>query len=143
MSLQDAPFYILGVKSFSTSHSYLNVFYFSDTEMYLQDVFLKLPYPTPTPNTFSNYFSCWIHVRKRKMFFIYHKCGTKKHQSSYEESNLAPWDSSPRCFTTESQRLYGERGALQTSCMTCTFHTARITDVDCAMFVNNRNVGKF
>lgn len=43
MSLQDAPFYILGVESFSTSHSYLNVFYFSDTEMYLQDVFLKLP----------------------------------------------------------------------------------------------------
>ena len=77
------------------------------------------------------------------MFFIYHKCGTKKHQSSYEESNLAPWDSSPRCFTTESQRLYGERGPLQTSCMTCIFHTARISDVDCAMFVNNRNVGKF
>ena len=47
MSLQDAPFYILGVESFSTSHSYLNVFYFSDTEMYLQDVFLNYPNPPP------------------------------------------------------------------------------------------------
>ena len=42
-----------------------------------------------------------------------------------------------------SRRDYGERGPLQTSCMTCIFHTARISDVDCAMFVNNRSVGKF
>ena len=39
----------------------------------------------------------------------------KKILSSHEELHLKPLDSTPRCSTTEPQRLHGGRGLLQSS----------------------------
>ena len=58
-----------------------------------------------------------------------HKCG-----SPHEESNLRPLDSAFLCSTTEPQRLYGERGLLQSS-HDMHPNTARISNVDSIMFV--------
>ena len=59
----------------------------------------------------------------------YHECG-----SPHEESNLRPLDSAFLCSTTEPQRLYGERGLLQSS-HDMHPNTARISNVDSIMFV--------
>ena len=58
-----------------------------------------------------------------------HECG-----SPHEESNLRPLDSAFQCSTTEPQRLYGERGLLQSS-HDMHPNTARISNVDSIMFV--------
>ena len=48
------------------------------------------------------------------MFFILSRALDKEEiLSPHEELNLRPLDSTLLCSTTESQRLYGERGLLQ------------------------------
>ena len=56
--------------------------------------------------------------------------GQRKILSSHEELNLRPWDSTLQCSTTKPQRFDGEEGPLQSSLMTRTLHTARISNVD-------------
>ena len=56
--------------------------------------------------------------------------GQRKILSSHEELNLRPKDSMLQCSTTEPQRFDGEGGPLQSSLMTRTLHTARISNVD-------------
>ena len=59
----------------------------------------------------------------------------KKNSESYEELNLIrPLDSTLWCSTTEPQRLYGEKGPLQSSYMTHILHTAKISKVNIVMF---------
>ena len=69
----------------------------------------------------------------RKMFFVMSRVWDKgKILSLHEESNLRPLDF--QCSTTKPQRLYGERGLLQSS-HDMHPNTARISNVDSIMFV--------
>ena len=65
-----------------------------------------------------------------------HECGKKKKNlSTHEELNLRPSDSVLHFSTTEPQRLYAERGLLQSS-YDMLQHTARISNVNSVKFVN-------
>ena len=67
----------------------------------------------------------------------------EKIQSPHEESNLRPSDSALRCSTTEPQRLHGERVCYEVH-ITRVLHTARISNIDSIMFVdNNKRDDKF
>ena len=55
-------------------------------------------------------------TKYRNMFFILSQTWDKeKILSPHEKSNLKSSDSALRCFTTEPQRLNGERGLLRSS----------------------------
>ena len=69
-------------------------------------------------------------------FLSCHERGTeKKFSESPGGMELRPSDFALRCYTTEPQRLYGERCLLLSSYVTRVLHTARISDVDSLMFV--------
>ena len=72
------------------------------------------------------------------MFFVLLRAWDKeKIQSPHEESNLTPSDSTLRCFTTEPQKSYGPGGEVYYEVhMTRVLHTARISNVDNVMFLN-------
>ena len=59
----------------------------------------------------------------------------EKNLSTHEELNLRPSDSVLHFSTTEPQRLYAERGLLQSS-YDMLQHTARISNVNSVKFVN-------
>ena len=68
------------------------------------------------------------------MFFVLSRgWDREKILSPQEESTLRPSDSALRCSTTETQRLYGERGLLRSSHNT---RPAYCWDQQCRQFVN-------
>ena len=70
------------------------------------------------------------------MFFVLSWVWEKeKNLSTHEELNLRPSDSVLHFCTTEPQRLYAERGLLQSS-YDMLQHTARISNVNSVKFVN-------
>ena len=70
------------------------------------------------------------------MFFVLSWVWEKeKNLSTHEELNLRPSDSVLHFSTTEPQRLYAERGLLQSS-YDMFQHTARISNVNSVKFVN-------
>ena len=76
-------------------------------------------------------------VKKKDVSSSCHEHGTKKTKilPSHEELNLRSSDFALRCSTSVLKRLYSEQGSLRSSYMTHVLHTARISNVDCVMFV--------
>ena len=53
--------------------------------------------------------------KEKDVFFLSQAWDKEKILSPYKESNFRPSDSVLRCSTTKPQRLYGEKGLLQSS----------------------------
>ena len=74
---------------------------------------------------------------EKDVFLSCHERGTKKNiPSPHEESNLRPSDSALRYSIAETQRIYGERGPLRSSCTKRVLHSIRISDVVSVVFIN-------